>query len=155
MEGEHRTRYELDSNAETAVRTVRLIAAVLVAGGAAWIMLGGPGLLGWIIALLGAAAALGWAAAFFLSRRRTARSDQWFLELRGDRMVLAEGPRQHHVRWTDVEAVEVDEERLVVRMEIAHETPLIVEPRYRGVGVYDLCEAIDEAWRGADVPGHD
>ena len=56
MEGERRTRYELDANAETAVRTVRLIAAVLVAGGAAWIILGAPGLLGWIIALLGAAA---------------------------------------------------------------------------------------------------
>jgi hypothetical protein len=117
--------------------------------GAILILSGDPGSIGWVVALVGLGAAVGWAVAFARSLRRTAARDQAFLEVRQRGLVLADGPHRHQIPWTDVKEVEVDEDRLVVRISKGTEPPVIVEPRYRRVGVYDLCETIRRGWLGA------
>jgi hypothetical protein len=113
---------------------------------------------GWILAILAGLAALGWIAAFRASRRRRAAGpERWFLELDREGLTLAEGHRRHQIAWRQVKHVEVDEDRLVVAVHRLGAPPLVLEPRYRNVGVYDLAEAVrrahDDARGGAEPEG--
>ena len=56
---------------------------------------------------------------------------------------------ERSVPWTRVETIEVDEERLVVRVAIEDEDDLVIEPQYGGLGAYDLAEALERARRAS------
>lgn len=65
------------------------------------------------------------------------------LDLTG--ITLHDGPRTTHVLWTDVAAVVVDEDRIVVNVMRSQGDPLLVEPIFGGLGVYDLRDTIQRA----------
>ncbi len=49
--------------------------------------------------------------------------------------------------------VEVDEEKLVVRVSRDGAEDLVIEPRYRSVGLHELRDAVRRAWLDARARG--
>jgi len=143
------TRFELDRRAEGSTAALRLTGAVVVGAGATAIAAGGPGVLGWIVAGVGGLAAVGWVFAWRRGRARARRPEAWFLSLGRRELVLAEGPKRLQIPWDEVKAVEVDEDRLVVRLRCRAGAPVDIQPRYRGVGLHGLADALREARRDA------
>jgi hypothetical protein len=132
---------------------LRLIGASAVLLGAAWLSWVHPSPRAWASAVLASVVALYWIGASFRSRRQARTLGM--LHLRPDALVLESDADIARVEWSRVRAIEVDEERLVVRVEREGEEPLIIEPLWRGVGVDELARAIDEARIAAlgDLPG--
>lgn len=141
---------------ERSVARLRLVAAAVVGVGAVWLALLGPPPAGWLCVVGGLGASIMWLVMAFRARRRTADADRQRLVLGPDGLALVEGARERTVPWDAVDAVEIDEERLVVRVLVRGEEPVAIEPRYGGLGAYDLREAIRRAWdAGSDRdPGH-
>ena len=135
--------------AERGVAGLRLAGAALVAGCAVWMAATEPGPLGWFFVVLLGLFAVGWLFAARGGRRRARGSDAWFLEIGPGGLVLAEGARRREVAWDEVTGVEVDEDRLVVTLDTTTGSPVIVQPRYRGVGLHELGGLLREAHRGA------
>lgn len=152
---EPRRRFELDVAAERSTGNLRLVGAALVAACAVWIAASEPSALGWVAAVLTALAAAGWVAAWRHGRRRARRAEDWYLELGDEALLLAEGPERLQVPWTDVHEVQVDEDRLVVRLERRNDKPLEIQPRYEGAGLHELGEAVRLAHRDASGPEGD
>ncbi len=145
-------RYELDARSERATANLRLLGAAVVAACAAWMASSSPSALGWLFVLLALLASGGWLAAGLSGRRRARRAGDYFLEAGPEGLLLADGERRLHVPWSEILAVNVDEERLTVEVTRRTGDPLVVQPRYRGIGVHELGRALDEARRGATSP---
>lgn len=114
-----------------------------------------PGALGWFFAVLLAALALGWAAAGLRGLRRAKRPGDWFLEARPGGLTLAERGNRLEIPWSDIERIEVDEDRLVVSVHRHTGDPVALTPRYRGVGLHELGEALRVRHRDAQKLGGD
>jgi hypothetical protein len=97
--------------------------------------------------LLGIFFALVWAVMIAKARRRAREGVS--LRLTSEGLVYDDGGRRTEIGWPDVRSVEVDEERLVVRIERADGDPEQLEPMFRGVGVYELADAVRVAWHAA------
>jgi hypothetical protein len=154
-------RLTLDARAERAVAGLRLAGAAAALGAAAWMLALGPGLLGGVLVGVSALAGAGWLAAAALGRRRARAPDAWSLEADEVGLRLREGAEGTTVAWAEVTRVDVDEDRLVVRLYRAAEEPVTIEPRYAGLSVYALAGALEErraasgraAGRGLDGGG--
>lgn len=145
--------FMLDSRGERQVALLRLTGAAVCLGAAIFIALLRPPLVGWVVAIVGLLVALGWTIAGRRGLSRAKASEKYFVALRADALEIQDGPKSIRIAWTDVLSAAVDEERLVVVVRRREEEPLHVEPRFKGVSVYDLAKAIDErADRGASRP---
>lgn len=135
----------LDASERSTAR-LRLVAAAVVGLAAVWVAALKPPPAGWLCVAVGLLASLMWLAMGMRARRRLADPDRQRLELRADGLTLVEGGAQRYVAWHELESLGVDEERLVVRLRIrAQDDPIDIEPRYGGLGAYDLEEAIRRA----------
>lgn len=134
-----------DTRAERSVGTLRLIAAVAVAGATIWAAFLQPGGLCWLGIVASWLAVIGWIVAWRASRRRAASTGAHYLALREAGLALAEGGPEIVIPWSEVTSVDVDEEKLVVRIARRDAAPLPIEPRYQGASVYTLRDAIDAA----------
>lgn len=137
-------RLPLDSRASDA-GLLRFWAAIAAIVGAVWLAVSGPPLWAWIA--VGGAALV---AVFWLRRwarsRGAARAPEGYLELREDGFTVAQPEGTERVEWTDVRAVEADEERVAVRVDLAHaKRSLFVEPTFGGLGLYELEAAMRAA----------
>ncbi len=99
--------------------------------------------------MLGTLVSAGWVVAYRRSRTRAAQAARHFLEISEAGLTLAEGEEEHHIAWTEMETVEVDEERLVVSVARKEAAPLTIQPRYRGVSLEELAAAIRRGREGA------
>lgn len=142
-------RFEMDAVAELSSGKLRLFAAALVVIAIGWMLTAGPGALGYALAFIGGLVSIGWVFAY---RRAVARSRMglsYFLDLAPDALLLAEGEVRHHIDWAEVTDVEIDEEKLVVSVSRRGAPPLRIQPRYRGVSLEELGEAVRRAWLDA------
>jgi len=135
----------LDRSSERAVAALRLTAAVVVLGGAIWLALVAADPKLWVCSGAAFLASAAWLAMGLRARGRIRNAEQHRLVLRPQALHLVEGGRERRVLWADVREIEVDEERLVVRVSIADGEPLIIEPRFGGLGVHDLEAAVRRA----------
>jgi hypothetical protein len=96
-----------------------------------------------LVAAIALAVALYWTFAFAKALRRA--KIRVALRLDEEGLHLEEGERRTDVPWGVVDAVEVDEDRLVVRVVRRGDDPLVVEPIWRGTSVYALADAVRAA----------
>src|SRR5688500_14573786 len=124
--------FRLDVRAERSVGTLRWIAAVVVLGATVWMVLLGPSPLCWLGIAGSWLVVIAWAFAGRAARRRAAAADRHYLALREGGLALAEGGPEIFVPWERVTGVDVDEEKLVVRVARDALPVLAIEPRYAG-----------------------
>ncbi|MAC27598.1 MAG: hypothetical protein CMH59_14140, partial [Myxococcales bacterium] len=106
-------RFELDAKAERSVGRLRLVGAIIVFVCGGVLVARGAGAVGWTLVVMAWLVGLGWIAAFVRARRRVAGAGGHYLEL-GDALRMARGAAPVEVPWGEVDAVRVDEDRLVV-----------------------------------------
>jgi hypothetical protein len=143
-----RRRFELDVRGERETAALRLGAALLVVLASLWLLaLPYPRLR--LFSVAGFAFAALWLVRAARSRARTRLHAEHYLELGPDALRLCESDLVQVVPWPDVLSVEVDEDRLTVRVTRSGGPPLELEPRYRGLGVHALGRAVHEAMQKA------
>jgi hypothetical protein len=147
-------RYELDTGAERAVSWLRLGAAVVCGLAGAWVLATGGSTVTFVVGLAGVLAAAGWVFAWRAGQRRARRGAETWLDIAPDALTLADGKERHHVKWAEVTNVDVDEEKLVLRLGRAGRPDLVVEPRYRGAGLHEIEAAVRQAWTEARGRGN-
>lgn len=146
----------LDRGAERSVATLRLVAAAAVAIGAIWLILLRPPAQVWLCVILALVASFAWIVMALGARRRLRRAEDHRLVLDAGGLALFEGENERRVAWDAVDSIETDEERLVVEVRIRDEAaPIVVEPRYGGLGLVELEEAIRKAKEEAAGPASD
>lgn len=135
----------LDRSSERADAALRLTAAVVVLGGGVWLALVAQDPKLWVCSGAALLASAAWLAMGLRARRRIRDAERHRLDLRPEALHLLEGRVERRVRWADVRQIEVDEERVVVRVSLADGEPVILEPRFGGLGVHDLEAAVRRA----------
>jgi hypothetical protein len=147
-------RLELDVGVDRSVAGLRTLGAVAVLPASALLALVRPDGPGLILASLGALFGVGWIFAARRSRRRVGEAARHALVLTRDGLTLEQGEGAVDLAWREVTEVDVDEERLQVRVHRRGGDPLRIEPHFRGptaegLGVYALQERVDAAWAAA------
>jgi hypothetical protein len=137
-------RYENDPRAEREVLRLRAAAGAVALVAGAWLVLL-PDWLPRLFGVLGCGFGALWIARW---RRGPTPATEAYLELSDAVLLRRTGDVVERVPWADVRDVEVDEDRLVVRVERQGETPMLLEPRY-GLGLYALRDEVRLAWRRA------
>jgi hypothetical protein len=140
--------YTLDVRNEKQVAWFRITGGVVCLAGALAIGSLGPPLVGWVVVLIGVAAGLGWLVAGARGLRRAKAPTRYFVALREAALELGDGPRVVSVPWDELLSAEVDEERLVVVLRRKDKDPVLLEPRFPKLSVYDLAKAVQERVRG-------
>ncbi len=135
----------LDRGAERSVAALRLVAAASVAIAAVWIVFLRPNALAWACVALAVVTALAWVGMAAAGRRRMRNAERFRLALERDGLTLIEGAKERRASWDDVESIRTDEESLRVEVRVRDEEPIVIEPRYGGLGAHDLEAAIRAA----------
>ncbi len=141
------------------VTRLRLLAAALVLPAALWLLLRVEGTAAKTVGLLGLLAALGWLSVGLRSRRRPPPC--LLLAERGLHLLPCPPPEAPApapsgpptVAWSEVTAVEVDEEALCILLHRRGTEPLRLRPPWQGVGLHELAEAL-RARVAAHRPDH-
>ncbi len=132
-----------------AVTRLRRTAAWLLLPATLWLLLGVPGTLAKTVALMGLLASIGWLSA--ARRLRTAPPPCLLLTAEGLHLLPcpptgappAPPPsKPPALRWTALEAVEVDEEALCIRLHRRDAPPLLLRPPWEQMGLQELAERI-------------
>lgn len=136
---------------ERELRVFRTVAASVVGSVALVVIALSPGFRGWACGGVSLLFAIGWAMAARHARRRIDAPEEWGVDLEPTHLGLREGPGRHRtVPWPEIRSVEVDEERLVVQVSRGRGVPpLRIEPRFGGLGAYELADAVETARRAA------
>ena len=74
------------------------------------------------------------------------------LDIGPDGLTIAFGDTMAEVRWTEVEAIELDEERLLIVVRRAEGDAVEIPPVWEGVGLDELYSRIEGTWDGARRP---
>lgn len=138
-----------DQAAERSTGILRLIGAIVVIGSALWIAFTRPSIVGWGCAALGAAGGLAWIGLVRRGQRRISAADEHYIALEPETLRVVFGGKEQEARWDEVVGVDVDEDRLVVSVTLAKGEPVLLEPTFGGLGVYDLEAAVRQAWKAA------
>jgi hypothetical protein len=152
-------RYALDVRAEREAALLRAGAALVVVLAGAWLF-ALPYVVPRLFALAGFCFAGLWLVRAARMRQRIGNPDAHFLELASDALRLRDGAELHEVPWCEIDSISIDEDRLVLRIAHRKGAVLEIEPRYRGVALYALCDAVRAArsrasGRGGCAPAAD
>jgi hypothetical protein len=139
----------LVDRSEREAAWLRLVAAAVTGAAALWLATLRPPPLVWAFVAGGAIAALAWVARGLAGRRRAASPERHALELGPDALSWTEGTHERRIVWGEIVVIDVDEDRLIVRVHRRGGSPLELEPRYGGLGVYDLARELESARRRA------
>lgn len=142
---------ELDAQAERSVSWLRLVAAAVVGVSAVAILVGAHGTLSVIIGLLGLGASIGWVFAFRSSGQRVANRENYFLRLDDEGVTLSQGGDARQVPWAEVIEAAVDEQRLVVVLQLRGGGTFDIPPIFRGHGIYEIEDLVNERQRAAST----
>ncbi|MGD8859509.1 MAG: hypothetical protein PVI30_05815 [Myxococcales bacterium] len=144
-------RFELDPRAERDASIVRGAAAAILIVAGFWTLL-----LPFTVPRMVALAGLIFAGLWLLRAHRDAVAAQHphehFLELAADGLTRGEPGEVTTLPWQQLRGLELDEDRLVIRLHPAQGPPIVIEPRYHGIDLYDLRDLIAETWKAAS-PG--
>ena len=141
---EHTEHYPVDTATIAAIGRFRLIGALACTGSGIWIALMGPELLGWTVAVLAWAISLFWFGAYLGSRRAVTQQATQGLTLDADGAKWSHRGTPQSLSWTDVQGVEVDDDRLVLVVKTTTGATQTVEPAYRGLSLYDMANRFEE-----------
>ncbi len=130
---------------------LRIAAAIVATCAAIAIVLSRPPPFAWLCVAAALAVSVFWLVNGARARRRAADAAGHRIVLSNRALTLLEGSTERSVPWDRVEALEVDEEKLVVRIDVAAEPSVVIEPRYGQLGVYDLAEVLRRAWEAGRV----
>jgi hypothetical protein len=152
-------RYELDVRAEREAALLRGGAALLVLFAGTWLF-ALPYSVPRVFAAIGFVFAALWLVRAARIGRRIQKPAEHYLELGRDALRLREGELLHELPYGEIASVSIDEDRLVLRIARRQGPTLEIEPRYRGVALHALCDAIRAArsrasGRGGCAPGQD
>jgi hypothetical protein len=152
-------RYELDVRAEREAALLRAFAALVVSIAGAWLF-ALPYSVPRVFALAGFGFALLWGVRVVRARRRIRNPGEHYLELGRDALRLREGAQLHEIPWQEIASISIDEDRLLLRIAHGEGAVLEIEPRYRGVALPALCDAVRAArsraaGRGGCAPAPD
>ena len=137
-------RYELDVRAEREAALLRGGAAALAVIAGLWLF-ALPYPVPRLFAAAGFVFAVLWMVRAARIGHRIRNPAEHYLELDRDALRLREGERLHELPWTEIASVSIDEDRLVLRIARRQGGVVEVEPRYRGVALPALCDAIRAA----------
>jgi len=142
-------RFLLDRSAVVATRRLRLGSAFVILVANAWLFTSEPSGLVAAVGAISILVALGWIAASVRTAAYMRDHSTDHLSLDTDGLRLADGSVRHHIGWTNVTDVEIDEEKLVISVSQRDAPPLRIQPRYQGVSLDELGQAVREAWLDA------
>lgn len=134
---------ELDTRAHRAVGRLRLVGAIAIFSCVGLLAVQGAGPAGWVLLFFAGLVALGWFAVWW--RGRSLEPEQHWLRLDADALRMRRGEKLDEVPWTSVEAIETDEDALVVRVDRREGDPLKVPLVWEGFGLYELHAALERA----------
>jgi hypothetical protein len=147
-----RLRYAVSMEREIAI--FRLGAALLVLPASVAVLVLARPLAAQVFALVGIAVSIGWLIAFLRARTRRDDAPDRHLDIARDGLTIALDGPPISVRWSEIESVEVDEERLVVAMRTLGGEVIDVPPVWEGVGLDELHALIMGTWDDARRPSH-
>jgi hypothetical protein len=122
---------------------LRLIASLPAFMGGLWLLWIADSLLLRILAVAGLVFAAVWVRLARRSVGQLASAGDHYLDIRDRGLTLKTGAAERSLTWSEVDAVEIDEDRLVVRVRVRGADSLIVEPQYGALGLRELAEAIE------------
>jgi hypothetical protein len=143
-------RLSLDVSEVRDRTRLRLIAAVPALVGGAWLAWISEGWFLRVLAATGLLFATLWVALAQRSARQLARADEHYLDIGDLALQVRTGSQRRMLAWSDVEAVEIDEDRLVVLLRIRGAAPLAIEPMYGGLTLSELGMTLQRARQTAD-----
>ncbi|MDD9937692.1 MAG: hypothetical protein OXT09_29040 [Myxococcales bacterium] len=141
-------RFELDVQADRQTSVIRGVAAAILLLAGLWTLLL-PFSVPRMVAVIGFVFAGLWLVRAAGLRRRALHPESHFLELWPDRLVLGDPEQGQELAWDAIAGIELDEDALVVRLHTRGGDSVVIEPCYRGIALYDLRDAIAEAWQEA------
>ena len=141
--------FRTDPQHELAYARMRTITAVVGGLAASAMLLGELPLPALLIALLGLAIAVLWLRQARRAARSARRGRVETLTVHEHGFALEHGERTHWVPWSNVEGIEVDEDRLDIAVQQSGSAPLRIEPRYPGVDIHELVRTLNDARRAA------
>lgn len=132
---------------------LRLLAALPAFAGGAWLLAAADTALLRVLAAAGLVFACVWVVRARSSVKQLHGAVDHYLESSPEGLTIRAGASQRRLAWTDIEAVEIDEDRLVIQLRLHADKALAVEPQYGELGLYELGAWIQRA-RDAHRPDH-
>jgi hypothetical protein len=124
---------------------LRLIASLPAFAGGLWLLWIGDSLLLRSLALAGVVFSTIWVVMARRSVGQLLSAGNHYLDIGADGFTLLSGAQKRFVTWSEIDAVEIDEDRLAVRLRIRGADSLLVEPHYGELGLRELAETIERA----------
>jgi hypothetical protein len=140
------SRFAFDGRAAAEVAWLRLAAGSLAGASGLWLAWVASHWAHGLFAAAAAVAAVAWTREYRKARAQAQQRTAWQLVVRERGLERRHGADVLRVRWTDVEEIDVDEERLVLRLWPAEGPPLALEPLYRCGGLDGLHARVRAAW---------
>lgn len=141
----HGLRLLLDVREVRERMRLRLIAALPAFAGGVWLLWTSEGVLLAALALAGVVFATAWV---LLARRGVAQlggSEEHYLDIGESSLTIRAGANLRSLPWSEIRAVEIDEDRLVVQLRLRHEGSVAIEPQYGALGLRELAETLEKA----------
>lgn len=148
----HHQRLMLDVREVRDRMRLRSIASVPALGGGLWLLWIADNLLLRVLALAGVVFAVIWMA---LSRRhltQLAHAADHYLDISPTGLTIQSGTQVRSLAWSDIAAVEIDEDRLAIRLRVTHGAAIPIEPQYGALGLRELAEMIERARTDSAAP---
>ena len=124
---------------------LRSIASLPALGGGLWLLWIADNLLLRVLALAGVVFAVAWMA---LTRRhltQLAHAADHYLDIGPAGLTIHAGAQVRSIAWSDIAAVEIDEDRLAVRLRVQVGAAIAIEPQYGSLTLRELAEMIERA----------
>lgn len=125
---------------------LRLLAALPAFAGGLWLLWAADNALLQVLAGAGLVFAGLWVVRARSSVAQLASAGDHYLETDPEGLTLRSGTQLQRLAWSEIAAVEIDEDRLVVQLRLhSGARPLAIEPQYGSLGLYELGEWIQRA----------
>jgi hypothetical protein len=122
---------------------LRMIASLPALLGGLWLLWIADSLLLRGLALAGVVFSAIWVSLARRNIRQVASAGEHYLDIEDRGLTLRNGTQSRSLAWSEVEAVEIDEDRLAVRVRVRGADSLLVEPQYGELGLRELAETIE------------
>jgi hypothetical protein len=125
---------------------LRLLAALPALAGGIWLLWTTDNTLLRLLAGAGLVFATVWVVRARSSVAQLASAGDHYLETDPEGLTVRAGAQQRRLAWSEIAAVEIDEDRLVIQLRLqSGGRPLAIEPQYGELGLYELGEWIQRA----------
>lgn len=140
----HSLRLFLDVREVRDRMLLRMVASLPAFAGGVWLLWIADSLLLRVLALAGVVFSVIWVVMARRSVRQLLRAGDHYLDIGTGGFTFMAGAEQRFVTWSDLEAVEIDEDRLLVRLRVTGADPILVEPQYGELGLRELAKTIED-----------